>query len=88
MVTEDEIRRVAALMKIGIGDHKEHVDKVEAMIGYFGMLDSADVESEDIDFYEVPVSGLRADEHAAYGGDMSRTIKRHKGAFVRAPDMP
>ena len=45
-VGEDEIRRVAALMRIDIGaeggeEAREHIDKVRAMIGYFDVLDGA-----------------------------------------------
>ena len=48
MVTEKEIEHVSKLMKINIDDHKEYVDKVQSMIDYFDVLDSADVESEEI----------------------------------------
>ena len=45
-VDEEEIRRVARLMKIDIGagggeEARAHIDKVRTMIGYFDMLDRA-----------------------------------------------
>ena len=43
MVTEEEIERVAKLMKIDVHDHKEYVEKVHEMIDYFDILDSAGV---------------------------------------------
>jgi len=50
MVTEEEIEHVSKLMKIDIDDHKEYVDKVQSMIDYFDVLDSASVES---DFFDI-----------------------------------
>ena len=47
MVTEEEIEKVAKLMKIEVDDHKEYVDKVHAMIDYFDILDQAGVESKN-----------------------------------------
>lgn len=45
-VGEDEIRRVASLMRIDIGaeggdEARSHIEKVRTMIGYFDMLDKA-----------------------------------------------
>lgn len=45
-VDEDEIRRVASLMRIDIGEEggeeaRSHIEKVRTMIGYFDMLDRA-----------------------------------------------
>ncbi len=45
-VGEDEIRRVASLMRIDIGEDggeeaRSHIEKVRTMIGYFDMLDRA-----------------------------------------------
>lgn len=45
-VGEDEIRRVASLMRIDIGEEggeeaRSHIEKVRTMIGYFDMLDRA-----------------------------------------------
>ena len=70
MVTEEEIERVSKLMKIDVDDHKEYVDKVQSMINYFDILDSAGVESEEITMHEIPVSSLREDEHIPFNGKL------------------
>jgi aspartyl-tRNA(Asn)/glutamyl-tRNA(Gln) amidotransferase subunit C len=59
MVTKEEIEHVSKLMKIDIDDHKEYVDKVQSMIEFFDVLDSAGVESEEISMQEIPISNLR-----------------------------
>lgn len=51
-VGEDEIRRVASLMRIDIGkeggdEARSHIEKVRTMIGYFDMLDRAGGAEEE-----------------------------------------
>ena len=48
MVDEEEIIRVAKLMKIDLEDHTEHVDRVKKMLEYFDILDQIDLSSEEI----------------------------------------
>ena len=45
-------------MKIEVTDHKEYIDKVQTMINYFDILDSAGVGSEEITMQEIPISEL------------------------------
>jgi aspartyl-tRNA(Asn)/glutamyl-tRNA(Gln) amidotransferase subunit C len=87
MVTEEEIERVSKLMKIDVDDHKEYVDKVQSMINYFDILDSAGVESEEITMHEIPVSSLREDEHIPFNGKLIEKLNNYKGTYVRAPKM-
>lgn len=87
MVTQDEIRLVAGMMKIDIQDYDEYVDKVESMIGYFDILDSAGVEDEDVTVREIPVSGLREDRHVAPDQKLIQRLNHYKDAYVRAPKM-
>ncbi len=87
MVTQDEIRLVAGMMKIDIQDYDEYVDKVESMIGYFDILDSAGVEDEDVTVREIPVSGLREDRHVASDQKLIQRLNHYKDAYVRAPKM-
>ena len=75
-------------MKVRITDHTEYVDKVNSMIEYFDILDSAGVDGQEIAVQEVPLGDLRADEHAAYGDALIRRLYNYKGAYVRAPRMP
>jgi aspartyl-tRNA(Asn)/glutamyl-tRNA(Gln) amidotransferase subunit C len=87
MVTEEEIERVSKLMKIDVDDHKEYVDKVQSMINYFDILDSAGVESEEITMHEIPVSSLREDEHIPFNGKLIEKLNNYKGTYIRAPKM-
>ena len=87
MVTEEEIRLVSKLMKIETGDYKEYVDKVHAMIDYFDILDSAGVESEEIDVLETQLSGLRQDEHVPHDGRLIDALHSYRDRYIRAPRM-
>ena len=87
MVTEEEIERVSKLMKIDVDDHKEYVDKVQSMINYFDILDSAGVESEEITMHEIPVSSLREVEYIPFNEKLIEKLNNYKGTYVRAPKM-
>ena len=87
MVTEEEIEHVSKLMKIDIDDHKEYVDKVQSMIEFFDVLDSAGVESEEISMQEIPISNLREDKYVPYGEKLIDKLNNYKGTYVRAPKM-
>ncbi len=87
MVTEEEIEHVSKLMKIDIDDHKEYVNKVQTMIDYFDVLDSADVESEEISMQEIPISNLREDKYVPFNEKLIDKLNNYKGTYVRAPKM-
>ncbi len=87
MVTEEEIEHVSKLMKIDIDDHKEYVNKVQSMIDYFDVLDSADVESEEISMQEIPISNLREDKYIPFNEKLIDKLNNYKGTYVRAPKM-
>lgn len=87
MVSEEEIKHVSKLMKIDIVDHKEYVDKVQSMIDYFDVLDSADVESEEISMQEISISNLRDDKYIPYDEKLINKLNNYKGTYVRAPKM-
>lgn len=87
MVTEEEIRHVSKLMKIEANDYKEYVDKVHAMIGYFDILDSAGVESEEISMQDIHLSELREDKHIPFIGKLIQDLNSYKDNYVRAPKM-
>ena len=87
MVTEEEIAKVAKLMKIDVDDHKEYVDKVKTMINYFDILDSAGVEDEEISAQEIPISDLREDRHIPFDDKLIEKLNHYKGTYVRAPKM-
>ena len=87
MVNEKEIEHVSKLMKINIDDHKEYVDKVQSMIDYFDVLDSADVESEEISMQEISISNLRDDKYIPYDEKLINRLNNYKGTYIRAPKM-
>jgi len=87
MVTEEEIKKVAKLMRIDIDDYIEYVDKVHAMINYFDILDSAGVEDEEISMPEIPISNLREDKHIPFDQKLIEKLNHYKGTYVRAPKM-
>ena len=87
MITEEEIERVSKLMKIDVDDHKEYVDKVQTMINYFDILDSAGVESEDISMQEISISNLREDKYIPFNDKLIEKLNNYKGTYVRAPKM-
>ncbi len=87
MVTKEEIEHVSKLMKIDIDDHKEYVDKVQRMIEFFDVLDSAGVESEEISMQEIPISNLREDKYVPFGEKLIDKLNNYKGTYVRAPKM-
>ena len=87
MVTEEEIERVSKLMRINVDDHKEYVDKVQTMIEYFDILDSAGVESEDISMQKISILNLREDKYVPFDDNLIEKINNYKGTYVRAPKM-
>ena len=87
MVTEEEIEHVSKLLKIDIADPKEYLDKVQSMIDYFDVLDSADVESEEISMQEISISNLRDDKYIPFDEKLINKLNNYKGTYVRAPKM-
>ena len=87
MVTEEEIEKVTKLMKIDVHDHKEYVEKVHAMIDYFGILDSSGVEDEEILIHEASLNDLRSDKHIPFEEQLIGKLKNYKGSYVKAPKM-
>ena len=87
MVDTEEIEHVSKLMKIEITDHKEYIDKVQTMLEYFDILDSASADSEEITTQEIPLSTLREDKHIPFNEKLIEKLNNYKGTYVRAPKM-
>ena len=87
MVTAEEIERVSKMMKIDVDDHREYIDKVQSMIEFFDVLDSAGVDSEEISMQEIPISNLRKDEHVPFDDKLIEKLNHYRGTYVRAPKM-
>ena len=87
MVTEEEIARVAKLMKIELEDHSEHVKRVQKMLEYFDILDKANVESEEIIVQETDIGELRDDRYIQYDKKLLKFLKTYKEKYVKAPKL-
>ena len=87
MVTEEEIARVAKLMKIELEDHSEHVKRVQKMLEYFDILDKANVESEEIIVQETDLEKLRDDKYVPYDQKLLKFLKTYKEKYVKAPKL-
>ena len=87
LVTEEEIARVAKLMKIEIEDHSEHVEKVQKMLQYFDILDKANVESEKLENPGIKLDKLRNDRYISYDKKLLKFLKIYKEKYVKAPKL-
>lgn len=86
MVSREEIEHVAKLMRIEIDDPTIY-ERVDKMIGYFDILDSAGVESEEISVREISLSNLREDKYIPFDEKLIEKLNSYKGTYVRAPKM-
>ena len=87
MVDEEEIIKVAKLMKIDLEDHTEHVDRVKKMLEYFDILDQIDLSSEEIVSQEKGLDELRKDEFIPNDKKLIESLKNFREHYVRAPKM-
>ena len=87
LVTEEEITHVAKLMKIDLEDHSTHVKRVQKMLEYFDILDSANVESEEIAVQETDLDKLRDDKHIPYNKNLLKFLKSYQEKYVKAPKL-
>ena len=87
MVTEEEITRVAKLMKIELEDHSEHMKRVQKMLEYFDILDNANVESEEIIVQETDLEKLRDDKYIPYDQKLLKFLKTYREKYVKAPKL-
>ncbi|NOS62522.1 MAG: hypothetical protein HOO66_05740 [Nitrosarchaeum sp.] len=86
MVSREEIEHVAKLMRIEIDDPTIY-ERVDKMIGYFDILDSAGVESEEISVREIQITNLREDKYIPFDEKLIEKLNSYKGTYVRAPKM-
>jgi aspartyl-tRNA(Asn)/glutamyl-tRNA(Gln) amidotransferase subunit C len=86
MEYQKEIEHVAKLMRIEIDDPTIY-ESVDKMIGYFNILDSAGVETEEITIREIPLTKLREDKYIPSDEKLIEKLNHYKGTYVRAPKM-
>jgi len=87
LVNEEEISEVAKLMKINLEDHSVHIKRVQKMLEYFDILDSANVESEEITVQETDLDKLRDDKHIPYNKNLLKFLKSYQEKYVKAPKL-
>lgn len=73
-------------MRIEIDDPTIY-ERVDKMIGYFDILDSAGVESEEISVREISITHLREDKYIPFDEKLIEKLNHYKGTYVRAPKM-
>lgn len=86
MVSQKEIEHVAKLMRIELVDPTIY-ERVDKMLGYFDILDSAGVESEEISMKEISIASLREDKYIPFDKNLIEKLNHYKGTYVRAPKM-
>lgn len=86
MVHQKEIEHITKLMRIEIDDHDIY-KRIDKMIDYFDILDTAGVESEDVQMLEIPITRLREDKHIPFDEKLILKLNHYKGTYVRAPKM-
>lgn len=86
MVSQKEIEHVAKLMRIELVDPTIY-ERVDKMLGYFDILDSAGVESEEISMKEILLASLREDKYIPFDKKLIEKLNHYKGTYVRAPKM-
>ena len=87
MVNEEEIAKVAKLMKIDLEDPSLQIKKVQDMLAYFDILDRANVESEEIIVQETDLDKLRDDKHVPYDKNLLKFLKSYQEKYVKAPKL-
>ena len=87
LVTEEEITHVAKLMKIDLEDHSTHIKRVQKMLEYFDILDSVNVESEEITVQEIDLDKLRDDKHIPYNKNLLKFLKSYQEKYIKAPKL-
>lgn len=87
MVTKEDIEHIAKLMRIDIENSDEYFDRVKKILGYFDILDKADIEGEEVPVQQVAIDELREDKHVGFDDSLIQQLKNYKGDYVRAPKM-
>jgi len=87
LVNEEEISKVAKLMKIDLEDHSVHIKRVQKMLEYFDILDKADVGSEEIIVQEISLDKLRDDEYIPYDKNLLKFLKSYQEKYIKAPKL-
>tara|TARA_Y100000590_G_scaffold306424_1_gene345709 strand:+ start:703 stop:969 length:267 start_codon:yes stop_codon:yes gene_type:complete len=87
LADEEEIIRVAKLMKIDLDDHSEHVGRVKKMLEYFDILDQIDLSTEEITSQQKSLDELRKDQFIPNDKKLIESLKNFREHYIQAPKM-
>ena len=87
MITKEDIEHIAKLMRIDIENSDEYFERLKKVLGYFDILDKANIEGEDIPVQQVAIEDLREDKYIEFSDNLIEQLKNYKGSYVRAPKM-
>ena len=87
MVTKEDIEHIAKLMRIDVENSDEYFERLNKILGYFDILDKADIDGEDIPVQQVAIEDLREDKYIEFSDNLIEQLKNYKGSYVRAPKM-
>ena len=87
MVTKEDIEHIAKLMRIDVENSDEYFERLNKILGYFDILDKADIEGEDIPVQEVTIGDLRDDKYEKFDDSLIQQLKNYRGSYVKAPKM-
>ena len=74
-------------MKIELDDHSEHMKRGQKMLEYFDILNSANVENEEIIVQETDLEKLRDDKYIPYDQKLLKFLKTYREKYVKAPKL-
>jgi aspartyl-tRNA(Asn)/glutamyl-tRNA(Gln) amidotransferase subunit C len=89
MLTKEEIRHLAWLARIEIGEREleSYSKQVGDILGYLGTLDAISLEGVKPEKIIVDQSRIREDEAVEFRDDALGVAKNRKANFVKAPKM-
>ena len=87
MVTKEDIEHIAKLMRIDVENSDEYFERLNKILGYFDILDKADIDGEDIPVQQVAIEDLREDKYIEFSDNLIEQLKNYKGSYIRAPKM-
>ena len=87
MVTKEDIEHIAKLMRIDVENSDEYFERLNKILGYFDILDKADIDGEDIPVQQVAIEDLREDKYVGFSDNLIEQLKNYKGSYIRAPKM-
>lgn len=87
MITGDEIKKIAKLMRIELDNYDEHTEKIQKMIEYFDHLDSIELPDTFERGLTVPLDSLRDDVIESEDSNVDLGLKFGGGEHMNSPKL-